>query len=138
MGIHFFTEKVKNPVKKKSELIKWIKMSILEEEKIPGNINFIFCDDEYLLKLNRKKLGHDYYTDIITFDLSENKNEISGDIYISVDSARNNSKEYNQSFTDEISRLMIHGVLHLIGYNDKNGKGKKLMTDKENLYLTKK
>lgn len=138
MSIHFFAEKVKSPVKKKTELITWINKSILEEKKTPGNINFVFCDDEYLLSINQKHLNHDFYTDIITFDLSESKNEIAGDVYISVDSAKNNSKKFKQSFNNEICRLMIHGILHLIGYNDKNEKDKKIMNGKENYYLSKK
>lgn len=138
MDIHFFAEKVKVPVKNKSQIIAWITKSILEEKKIPGSINIIFCDDEYLLTLNQKHLNHDFYTDIITFDLSESKNEIAGDIFISVDRARNNSKELNQSFKDEISRLIIHGVLHLMGYADENKEDKKIMTEKENFYLSKK
>jgi rRNA maturation RNase YbeY len=104
------------------------------EEKRVGDISFIFCSDEYLLSVNRKYLNHDYYTDIITFDDVEG-NVINGDIIISVDRVKENSIEFQTSFENEIHRIIIHGVLHLLGYKDKVKKDKILMTQKEDLYL---
>jgi len=99
-----------------------------------GDINFIFCNDEYLLKINKEFLNHDYYTDIITFDYSENK-IISGDLFLSLDRIRENANFFKIPLLDEILRVMIHGILHLVGYNDKNRNERKLMKEKENYYL---
>lgn len=95
-----------------------------------GNINLIFTSDDYLLDVNRKYLNHDYYTDIITFDYSEN-NVISGDLFISIDRVRDNSKKLNQMFHVELNRVVVHGVLHLCGYGDKSDDEKLLMRKKE-------
>jgi probable rRNA maturation factor len=94
----------------------------------------VFCDNDFLLKINQKYLKHDYYTDVITFDYS-NQKEINGDILISVEQVTLNSKKYNESKLDELYRVMAHGLLHLIGYNDKNKKDKKIMNEKESFYL---
>lgn len=123
-------------VDKKREIKKWLTKSIAEEKKQVGQLDFIFCSDEYVLNINQEFLNHDYYTDIITFDYTtENKSKISGDIYISLDRINENAKKYNISFTDELHRVMIHGVLHLIGYRDKTHEEKITMRSKENQYL---
>jgi rRNA maturation RNase YbeY len=96
----------------------------------------IFCSDEYLLDVNKKYLNHDYYTDIITFDYVEDK-IISGDIFISSDRVRENANQFNVSFEMELFRIIIHGILHLLGYKDKTKKDKSLMTEKENFYLSR-
>jgi rRNA maturation RNase YbeY len=106
-----------------------------EEKKKTGDISFIFCSDEYLLGINQQYLEHDYYTDIITFD-DVSGELISGDIFISVDRVRENAEIYGQSFSDELHRIIIHGVLHLLGYKDKEPDQKEIMTGKEDYYLS--
>ena len=114
---------------------EWLQRVIQREKKEAGEISFIFCSDDYLLEMNRKYLNHDYYTDVITFDYTE-EDMISGDIFISVDTVADNAKSYKVEFKDELYRVMVHGVLHLIGYKDKAEKDKILMTAKEDEYLT--
>jgi len=97
-------------------------------------LNYIFCSDEYLLDINKKFLKHDYLTDIITFDLSE-QNGVTGEVYISLDRVRDNAKTFDSTFSDECLRVIIHGALHLCGYKDKNKIDKKEMRKKENFYL---
>ena len=97
-------------------------------------LHYIFCTDEYLLKINQRFLKHDYYTDIITFDLSET-NKIYGEVYISVDRLKENAAKYNTSSSDELHRLLFHGAIHLCGYKDKTVKEKRVMTEKEDVYL---
>ena len=99
-----------------------------------GNINIIFCSDDYLLSINKAHLNHDFYTDIITFSFNREK-EISGDLFISVDRAKENSEINNETYLNETSRLVIHGLLHLCGYNDKTDAQSKTMRSKENQYL---
>ena len=99
-----------------------------------GDINVIFCSDNYILDVNMKYLQHDYFTDIITFDYCEGK-VLSGDLFISVDSVRENSIEFGTDFEEELHRVIVHGVLHLIGYDDHTEEDKKVMRQKENYYL---
>lgn len=134
MSVHYFNEDIAFPKIKKRISSGWIKQVISIEGKRVGDISFIFCSDEYLLDVNRKYLNHDYYTDIITFDNGEGI-VINGDIFISVDRVKENSKVFETSFDDEVHRILIHGVLHLLGYKDKTKKDKLLMTEKEDLYL---
>ncbi|PRX51586.1 rRNA maturation RNase YbeY [Salegentibacter salegens] len=108
----------------------WIRKVISSEEKQLGEINYIFCDDYYLYKINLKFLEHDSYTDIISFDNSEG-NELNGDIFISTDRVTENAKEYNVDFSEELKRVMIHGILHLCGYGDKTESEAALMRQKE-------
>ena len=105
------------------------------ENRTLGDISYILCSDNYLLEINRQYLNHDYFTDVITFDYSED-NVISGDIFISVDTVADNAKEYNVTFEKELERVMVHGVLHLVGYNDKSDSEVKQMRAKENQYLS--
>lgn len=119
----------------KSLIINWLSSSLKKEKKKPGELNFIFCSDKYLLKMNRQYLQHDYYTDIITFDYSQ-KDLVSGDIYISIDRVKENASTYKVSFQDELLRVMIHGVLHLCGYKDKSTQAARLMREKEDYYLS--
>ena len=114
----------------------WIINVIDEEKKELGEINFYFCDDNELLESNTKYLNHEQYTDILTFDYSE-KNSISADIMISVDRVQENSSIFDQKFEDELHRVIIHGILHIIGYNDKTEEEKKLMRKKEDYYIKK-
>ena len=134
MSIIFFNEDVPLPKLKKRKLISWIKNVIQSEGMKVGEISFIFCSDNYLLEVNKKYLEHDYYTDIITFDYVE-ENVIQGDIFISVDRVKENSVTFKTRFEDEIHRILVHGILHLLGYKDKLKKDKSLMTSKEDLYL---
>ena len=134
MSINYCSEDVSSPKIQKRKINGWIKETIISEEKTPGDISFIFCSDEYLLKVNKQYLDHDYFTDIITFDYVEN-NIISGDIFISCDRVKENAVEFKTGFENELSRIIIHGVLHLLGFKDKNKKDKLLMTQKEDFYL---
>jgi rRNA maturation RNase YbeY len=100
-----------------------------------NNINIIICSDNYLLKINKEHLGHNYFTDVITFDLSDISEEIEGDIYISIDRIKENKKRFSVALNVEFQRVMIHGVLHLIGYDDQTEKDISIMRKKENTYL---
>ena len=108
----------------------WVEDIINHEDRIAGEVCFIFCSDEYLLKINQQYLKHYYYTDVITFDYSESK-VVSGDIFISIDRVKENSHNLKISFNIELIRIIIHGVLHLLGYDDKNKADKIIMTSKE-------
>jgi rRNA maturation RNase YbeY len=118
----------------KDELTLWLKSATKKEGRTLGGLVFNFCSDESLSKINKEFLNHDTLTDVITFDYSA-LNEISGEIFISTDRVRENASEFQQSFEVEIRRVMIHGLLHLCGYNDKTAKEKELMSDRENFYL---
>ncbi|HEY1063286.1 MAG TPA: rRNA maturation RNase YbeY [Daejeonella sp.] len=135
--INFFTEDISFNLKQKGLVRTWIRNTIMTEKHRLRLLNFIFCSDSYLLNINQKYLKHDTYTDIITFDNSDLKQEIVGDIFISLDRIRENAKELKVNEKDELHRVMIHGTLHLLGYPDKGKSAKALMTEKEDLYLSK-
>jgi probable rRNA maturation factor len=116
-------------------LKRWLKTVIHTEKKTPGTLNFIFCSDKYLLDINIQYLQHDYFTDVITFDYTEGK-IISGDIFISIDRVKDNAQTEKQTFDIELSRVLVHGVLHLLGYSDKAVSAKALMRKKEDKYLS--
>jgi len=118
------------------QISNWISSVISEEEFREGEINYIFCDDDYLLKLNLEFLNHDTLTDIISFDYTVGK-EINGDIYISIERVRDNANDFNVEFIDELNRVMVHGVLHYCGYKDKSEDEEKAMRLKENYYTSK-
>ena len=137
--ISYFIEDVSFKFKGKLSCSSWIKEIInnLDFNKSglkTGDINIIFCSDDYLLKLNNQYLKHNHYTDVITFDSSDNK-RINGDIFISVDSVKNNSNEFKCEFIDELHRVIIHGVLHLLGFNDSNEEQRVQMRDREDVAL---
>jgi len=134
MSIQYLSEDTAVPKFQKRKINNWIKQTIASEGKILGDISFIFCSDAYLLEVNKQYLNHDYFTDIITFDYVEG-NLISGDIFISCDRVKENGMEFKTGFDNELRRIIIHGVLHLLGYKDKSKKDKLLMTVKEDLYL---
>lgn len=113
---------------------KWLGQVVSHENKILGGLSIVFCSDAYLLKINQDYLEHDYYTDIITFDYSENQ-EVHGELYISVDRVKDNSKSHNSLFFNELCRVMVHGVLHLLGYKDKTDKEKITMRALEDSWL---
>ena len=114
---------------------RWLRLVVESEIRRLGDVSIIFCSDDYLLDINQKFLQHDYYTDIITFDYCES-DKVSGDLFISVDSVRDNANFYGTDFADELSRVMVHGVLHLIGYDDHTKKDIKMMRSKEDYYLS--
>lgn len=133
--IQFFIEdvdfKVPHPRKNKS----WLESIIKAEGFTLNQLNYIFCSDEYLLNVNRQYLDHDFYTDIITFDNSEVENTVEGDIFISVDRVRENAEELSKSFEDELRRVLAHGILHLVGYDDIDDTHELEMRAKEDFYL---
>lgn len=133
--IRYYTEDIKFVFKRRRQISAWLKAVALNEKRKIGDVNIIFCSDAYLLDVNKKYLQHDYYTDIITFDYCEGS-LLSGDLFISVDSVRDNAGHYGAtSFDEELNRVMVHGVLHLIGYDDHSPEDQKTMREKENFYL---
>lgn len=119
-----------------AELTTWISAAIEEEQCSEGDINYIFCDDEYLHKLNVEFLNHDTLTDIISFDYSVGK-QLHGDIYISIERVQDNAVDFNTALENELHRVIIHGILHYCGYKDKTDSEAKLMRSKEDYYLSK-
>lgn len=134
MSIRIFYDRVKPAVRKRRNIIKFIEKVILEEKKVPGDLNFIFADDEYILSVNKEFLKHNYYTDVIAFDDSDGR-FINGEIYLSVDRIRVNAEKYKVKVEEETLRVLIHGVLHLCGNDDKNESDKKKMRKKEDWYI---
>jgi rRNA maturation RNase YbeY len=134
--IHFFTEDTDYQLRNRKLLRQWIGRVVTAENDQYHDLNIILCSDDYLYHLNNAYLSHNYLTDVITFDFSESEHVISGDVYISIDRVRENAKKFSGSLKDELHRVIIHGILHLAGYNDKRKRDKEKMTEKENLYLT--
>ena len=126
-----FSFQTNYPLKSRTKIKQWIKQVIEAKGKKTGNITYIFCDDEYLLEVNKQYLQHDYYTDVITLDYVEN-DLISGDIFISTDRVRENALAFGSSETEELHRVIIHGALHLLGLKDKNEKEASQMRQAEN------
>ncbi|AMR30970.1 rRNA maturation factor [Mucilaginibacter sp. PAMC 26640] len=136
-AIQFFEEDISYKLKNKANVRKWITSTIIEEGFQLEELTYVFCSDEYLLQINQQYLDHDTYTDIITFDNSEEEGLIIGDIFISVDRIKENAAKFTVSVEKELHRVMIHGALHLLGYKDKSAADKKKMTLKEDFYLDK-
>ena len=132
--VSYFLQDIDFVLKHKRLNNSWLKLVAESEIKKLGNINIIFCSDNYILDVNVKYLGHDYFTDIITFDYCE-KNILSGDLFISIDTVRDNAEFYKTEFQDELNRVIVHGLLHLIGYDDHTPEEQKIMREKENYYL---
>lgn len=132
--VRYFCEDIKFNFKDKLSNNRWLKLVAGSEIKKLGDINVIFCSDNYILDVNMKFLQHDYFTDIITFDYCQGE-VLSGDLFISVDSVRENAVEYGAEFDEEIHRVIVHGLLHLIGYDDHTPDEQKTMREKENYYL---
>lgn len=132
--IRYFQEDIRFEFKQKMLNNRWLKMVAGSEMRRLGAINIIFCSDNYILDVNMKYLQHDYFTDIITFDYCE-KDVLSGDLFISIDSVRENAQFYGTEFADELNRVMVHGLLHLIGYDDHSEADIAVMRQKENYYL---
>lgn len=133
--INFFSE-TSFVLDASEDVANWIVEVIESKDHEVGEINYIFCDDAYLLNINRQFLNHDTLTDIISFDNSLGK-QVNGEIYISEERVRENAKEFEQSFTDELHRVMIHGVLHYCGYKDKTKGEKDVMRAQEDIALLK-
>src|SRR6195952_1430311 len=136
-SINFFEEDISFKLKKKTLVKKWIKATIEAEGFLLNELNYIFCSDQYLLEINQQYLDHDTYTDIVTFDNSEEEGIIVSDIFISIERIRENAGKFNVTETTELHRVIIHGVLHLLGYKDKSPGDKQKMTEKEDFYLSK-
>lgn len=133
--INFFSENVDYQINNSGDVKVWVAKSVENEAASLGFLNVVFCSDEYLLNINKQYLHHDYYTDIITFNHSEGKS-LEGDIFISVERAAENAEKFTTDLDSEIKRLIIHGTLHLLGYDDRSAEDKKLMTSKEDYYLS--
>lgn len=133
--INFFTEDNTYTLKHKTVIRKWIEATIVAEGYKLEELNFILCSDDYLLRINQDFLQHDDYTDVITFDNSEELKMIVGDIFISIDRIKENAKNFGTTTLHELCRVIIHGTLHLLGYKDKTKQAKTLMTSKEDFYL---
>ena len=134
MAVTYQTEGVKMPDIKKRETTEWIKAVAASYGKRLGEIAYIFCSDEKILEVNNEYLGHDYYTDIITFDYDED-DVISGDLVISLDTVRTNAEKFGKDYTEELNRVIIHGILHLCGINDKGPGEREIMEANENKAL---
>jgi metalloprotein, YbeY/UPF0054 family len=130
MAIIYQAEEIKFPDIKRRPITSWIKAVAKEHDRLVGDISYVFCSDDKILEVNKQYLNHDYYTDIITFDYSED-NIISGDLFISLDTVRTNSEKFNTDYSEELLRVIIHGVLHLCGYKDKTKEEEKRMRELE-------
>ena len=132
--VRYYCEDIKFIFKNKLANNRWLKMVAGSEIKTLGDISIIFCSDNYILDVNLRYLHHDYFTDVITFDYCEG-NRLSGDLFISVDSVRENAVEFGTEFDDELHRVIVHGLLHLIGYDDHTPEDQKLLRETEGYYL---
>lgn len=130
-SIQFTNKQTRFKLKEQERIAAWVERVILMYHKFPGDIQYIFCDDTFLAEMNQQYLQHDTLTDIITFNYNSG-HYISGDIFISIERIKENAATYKTTMEDELHRVMIHGILHLCGLNDKTAKDKKLMQEKEN------
>jgi rRNA maturation RNase YbeY len=135
LAIHFHEKEESAGIKNKNLLKKWLKDLIVQERASPGQINIVFTSDSNVLELNNKYLSRNYLTDIIAFDYTENQ-VIAGDLFISITRVRENSEKFNVTFKKELKRVIVHGVLHLLGYGDGTKEEKSLMRQMEDRYLT--
>ena len=133
---NFFSENKNFKISNKKEIRALLKKICKKENKKISFINCVFCSDNRLLEINKKYLNHTSLTDVVTFDFSTNKKNIEGDVYISIDRVKENAKKYKETFKKELLRVIIHGLLHLIGFLDKTKEEKNTMTLKENEYLS--
>jgi len=133
--IFFFNEDHSYSLKQRGDTRLWLEKIAAKEAHKILELNYIFCSDEYLLQINKEYLQHDFYTDIITFDNSEVKGTLEGDIFISIDRVKENARTEQTRFRDELHRVMAHGLLHLCGYKDKTPAQQKIMRQKENAAL---
>lgn len=133
--ISFLTQNVVLPPLSTQAINAWLLNVAKSHDKIVGRLTYVFCDDEYILETNKKFLNHDYYTDIITFDYS-NSRRISGDMVISLDTVKTNADLFCRSYNEELLRVIVHGVLHLCGINDKGPGEREIMEENENKALS--
>lgn len=133
--VRYYCEDIKFLFKNKLANNRWLKLVAGSEIKTLGDISIIFCSDNYILDVNIKYLHHDYFTDVITFDYCEG-DKLSGDLFISIDSVRENAVEFGTEFDEELHRVIVHGLLHLIGYDDHTPEDQKVMRAKEDYYLS--
>ena len=134
MAIRFYDEDIPKQKIGRKILTKWIKEEILRRKKIPGELNIVLTSDTYLRKLNKRHLSRDYYTDILSFDYSE-ADSVSGELFISIDRVRENAVRFKVSYDKELRRVIIHGILHLLGYSDESEQDKEVMRKEENKSL---
>lgn len=135
MAVSFHSEQINFTISEEDAVAKWLQKVCVSEGKNLSEISYIFCSDDYLLDMNRQYLNHDFYTDVITFDYCE-ADDISGDVFISIDRVSDNAKKVRVAEKDELHRVMVHGLLHLLGYHDKEASDKEQMTSKEDFYLS--
>jgi rRNA maturation RNase YbeY len=135
-AVEYFSQDIPFKIQSPRKTTSWLKQVITEENRELIHLNYIFCSDEYLLEVNRTYLKHDTYTDIITFDNSDVAGLVEGDIFISIDRVTENAKTLQIPFDVELHRVLVHGVLHLIGYSDKSPRQKSIMRKKEDAYLS--
>lgn len=133
--VQFYSLDRNTALKDRTRFKLFIEKLFITENKKLGNLSYIFCSDEHLLTINKDFLKHDFYTDVITFDLSRSKMEIEGEVYISIDRVKDNAKQLGVSFKEELHRVVFHGALHLCGYKDKRKTDQQLMRKAENKYL---
>ena len=135
--VHFFSQDIRSSLKNTTTLKLFIESIFKGERRGLNSINYIFCSDKTLREINKKYLNHDFYTDVITFNLSSNNKPITAEVYISVERVRDNAKKLGVSINSELHRVLFHAVLHLCGYNDKKKKDIEIMRKKEDVLLTK-
>ena len=135
--VHFFSHDIPTSLKNTTNLKHFIELIFRKEMQTLDSINYIFCSDRVILEINKKYLNHDFYTDVITFDLSPDNKSISAEVYISIERVRDNAKQLGLSIKAELHRVLFHAALHLCGYNDKKKKGKEIMRKRENELLDK-
>ncbi|MEP0712432.1 rRNA maturation RNase YbeY [Algoriphagus sp.] len=136
MPINFFVEEVSFSLKEKRKRKEWLKKLAEEENHVINDLNYIFCSDEYLHKINMEYLAHDTYTDIITFDNSEEQGHIEGDIFVSIERVLDNANNHNTQKEQELNRVISHGLFHLLGYKDKTKKEAEVMRRKEEFAIS--
>ena len=136
MPIHFFTEDIPLPSFDQDKISGWLKTVAQEHSCEIADMSYIFCTDEYLLTINQQYLDHDYFTDIITFNQSEEEGKLEADIFISIDRVMDNAKKLQTHFEQELHRVMVHGLLHLLGFKDSSDTEKKTMREKEDACLS--
>jgi probable rRNA maturation factor len=133
--INFFCEDIEFKISQVRKTKIWLKTIAQQENFELGDLNYLFCSDDYVLNVNRQYLKHDFYTDIITFDNSESESIIEGDIFVSIERVKDNAVTLSQNFETELRRVLAHGLLHLIGYDDLTDEQENLMREKEGFYL---
>ena len=136
MSVHFFSESTDFKLEDEKRYAHWIEVVVFVHKYELINLNYIFCSDKYLLKMNKEYLNHDYYTDIVTFNNADQEFQIEGDIFISIERVKENARTHSNTFEQELERVMAHGVLHLLGFNDQTSKEKRLMREKEDSCLS--